>query len=525
MQQKTDEDVKSVVFNQDMKRGTTEQIASIKQENEDTKESLKCALYSPVKLEAPSLEINKYESPLSTGVKKRHCSICNITFRFVKYFLGHELHSHKTKEIPIINLETLCCSVCDKVFSTVELYRRHMADLNNIRVPPTYLKPKPNLSKTPDANDPNNYCLSCNFTFKGRAIYRSHLVNIHHMPHFKSSRSRNPKNTKPTINILSLYCDACMKTYDTKKSYIHHLVKLHKMILPNVYSEPDNFDSKSLYCKVCDITCRNKFHFIGHLRRIHHTALPSFPHLTPKINDKNNHCIACDITLCNRNVYLQHLSSFHLEENPELYRGIDCKSPSKDDVRFKRYCADCHKVFLLKILYPIHLEKIHGIKPLKYSLTADDRGLNHCNLCDKTFKRKEVYARHMIHVHNTLVTRKPNINSNITPVVDSLKKYCNICDRVYKSLTYYRTHLFKYHRIKSGPTELSTRVNRNGLPVIDEINNHCTACDRTYANRITYKSHLYGIHGITLPRLKRTALKINRDIIPDMNDKKNHCAS
>ncbi|GAA5804758.1 hypothetical protein HPULCUR_010265 [Helicostylum pulchrum] len=181
MQQKTDEDVKSVVFNQNMKRGTTEQIASIKQENEDTKESLKCALYSPVKLEAPSLEINKYES-----------------------------------------------------------------------------------------------------------------------------------------------------------------FKLHKMILPNVYSEPDNFDSKSLYCK---------------------------------------------------------------------------------------------------------------------------------------------------------------------------------------SLTYYRTHLFKYHRIKSGPTESSTRVNRNGLPVIDEINNHCTACDRTYANRITYKSHLYGIHGITLPRLKRTALKINRDIIPDMNDKKNHCAS
>ncbi|KAI9268429.1 hypothetical protein EDC94DRAFT_401646 [Helicostylum pulchrum] len=185
-----------------------------KQETEDGKESLRCALYSPVKIEAPSLEISKYESIF----KNKHCSICTITFKSVKYFLDHELHFHKTKETPIIDLKTLCCNVCNKVFLTAALYRRHMADLNNIHIP--LIRPKPNPSKTPDANDRNNYCSLCNFIFKGRAIYRKYLINTHHMLHLRSSRQRNPKNMKPTIDILSLYCNACMKTYYAKKPYI-----------------------------------------------------------------------------------------------------------------------------------------------------------------------------------------------------------------------------------------------------------------------------------------------------------------
>ncbi|KAI9245934.1 hypothetical protein EDC94DRAFT_590307 [Helicostylum pulchrum] len=99
--------------------------------DEDVKKSLKSALYSPVKIEAPSLEISKYES----SVKNRHCRICNTTFRFVKYFLDHELHSLRSKEVPIINLKALCCNVCNKGFVTIDLYRKHMAALNNIRVP------------------------------------------------------------------------------------------------------------------------------------------------------------------------------------------------------------------------------------------------------------------------------------------------------------------------------------------------------------------------------------------------------
>ncbi|GAA5810152.1 hypothetical protein MFLAVUS_003571 [Mucor flavus] len=61
MRQKTNEDVKSNASVRNKTIGRPRTRAYIKQENEDTKESLKCALYSPVKIEAPSLEISKYE--------------------------------------------------------------------------------------------------------------------------------------------------------------------------------------------------------------------------------------------------------------------------------------------------------------------------------------------------------------------------------------------------------------------------------------------------------------------------------
>ncbi|GAA5815191.1 hypothetical protein MFLAVUS_008697 [Mucor flavus] len=273
-----------------------------------------------------------------------------------------------------------------------------------------------------------------------------------------------------------------------------------------------------------------KHHFIGHLRKIHPTALAACPDLVTNCNDKNNYCIAFDTTLYSRNSYLLHLPSVHLEEKPELYRGIDCKSPSKRDVRFKKYCVDCHKVFQLRSLYHIHLDKIHGIKPLQYFPTADDPDVKHCSLCDKTLQGKDAYRFHMINAHNIVITgltiRRPVTNRNETPVVDLLKKYCNVCDRVYKTLESYRGHLFKYHHTTFGRKKLlPSRFNRKEIPIITEIDNFCTACKKPYTDRISFKAHLHSIYGITLPRMNHKALQINCDIIPNFTDEKNRCAS
>ncbi|KAI9245935.1 hypothetical protein EDC94DRAFT_590308 [Helicostylum pulchrum] len=266
------------------------------------------------------------------------------------------------------------------------------------------------------------------------------------MPRFRLPRPRNPKNMKPTINILSLYCDACMKT----------------------------------------------------------------------------------------NSYLQHLSAIYFEEKPELYQGVDYKNPSKKDIRFKRYCADCHKVFLQKVLYHIHLHKIHGIKPLNYFPTAVGPDVNnpsnYCTLCEKTFQIKNAYRRHMNYFHNMLVTvRRRIINSYTTSAVDFLKKYCSVCNRVYKTLKSYQNHLSTYHHIKPARTKsLSRRVNRNEIlwNLSYEISFGQDMQLWKSSNPVSRHQLLLDdvdkakIHGITLPRLNRKVPQINRDIIPDMNDKK-----
>ncbi|KAI9267306.1 hypothetical protein EDC94DRAFT_23696 [Helicostylum pulchrum] len=133
----------------------------------------------------------------SKGIRNRHCSICNIAFMERYIYLDHELHSHKTKGTPVIDLYTLRCDICKKRYISPQRYRQHMADLNNIQIPIITPEPKSNMSITPDAKDPNNYCSSCNSTFTSQLLYSEHMIKVHHMSRLISS------NIKPTIEFVT----------------------------------------------------------------------------------------------------------------------------------------------------------------------------------------------------------------------------------------------------------------------------------------------------------------------------------
>ncbi|KAI8067260.1 hypothetical protein BDF21DRAFT_426176 [Thamnidium elegans] len=541
MKKEINRTVKHNAFKHDLKADRPRTRASIKQEPDDSKESLKCALYSPVKIDTPSLETDECESSSSTetlrslpkGVKNRHCSICNIDFWSRVGYLDHELHSHKTKETPVIDLVTLRCNICNKMYTSSWMYRLHMASRNNIHVPPlrSNSKPGPDPSKIPDANDPNNYCISCNFKFKSRASYTSHLVRSHGMSHvITPKKPRKLRSTDLTIDILNRYCDFCDKTYSSKSNYIYHLVHTHRMTLPNIYSEQSNFDHENFYCKMCDRRYQKKKTFITHLRNVHCTEPPpSCPVPIPDVYDKNNYCVACDITLIKRKNYLHHLTSVHLDKIPELFQGIDCAKPSNTEILYKKYCTDCRKVFLLKRLCQIHMDKIHDIKPLRTLSTINDPDIddpnNHCSLCNRTYTGKSIYRQHLAKVHHFVITplpRGPAIRTE-TPIVDELNMYCNVCDKTFNKLSDYRSHLYRSHGIKRSRSKLPKICNRTEKPVIDEINNHCTACDKVYKNRSSYLNHLYKIHNVTVPK-KRT-LPVNHDIVPDWTNENNYCAA
>ncbi|KAI9263990.1 hypothetical protein EDC94DRAFT_647853, partial [Helicostylum pulchrum] len=81
-----------------------------------------------------------------------------------------------------------------------------MATLNNVHIPAIRPRIKANQSKTPDFEDPNNYCNSCDFTFKSRYIYHNHLIKIHRMLYPKPLTE--PISMRPTVDILSMRCDA-----------------------------------------------------------------------------------------------------------------------------------------------------------------------------------------------------------------------------------------------------------------------------------------------------------------------------
>ncbi|KAG2235818.1 hypothetical protein INT48_003930 [Thamnidium elegans] len=463
MKQKTEKIVKNNVFTRDFKVDGPRTRSSIKQEIEYSKESMRCALYSPVKVEPSSLKIGKGTNSnstetlqfLSEGMRKRHCSICNVTFSNRDIYFNHEIHFHNTKETPIFDSETLYCNICRKTYKSHSGYRRHMSSLNNIHTSTTR-KLVPDPLKEPDPKDPNNHCLSCNFTFRDRGLYRHHLLIRHDIPRIAGSKElKNVKDSPPIIDMENLYCDVCNKIYDIKGIYISHLVRIHRMVLPDIYSEQENFDPENNYCKLCDIKYKSKSSFRAHLKNIHHTELPLRPPLSPSTNDKNNYCIVCDKKFYSKSHYLSHIARIHHTEDLDLFKGVDCAKPSKGDMYYNRYCSDCHKVFMTKMFSQIHSDRIHGIKPHeqpkkpKSLPSVGDPDVNdpnnHCSLCNTTYIHRRGYRTHLVQFHNLILPGSRADISDTAPVVDLLKNYCDVCDRRYASLRSYRLHMSKRH--------------------------------------------------------------------------------
>ena len=311
-----------------------------------------------------------------TGIKNRHCSICDITFTTRKSYLHHELHSHKTEETPIIDLK-------------------------------------------------------------------------------------------------SRHCDVCKKKYSVKGYYLRHLNEAHGIILPDVHVEPSDLELKGSHCKACDIRYKHRKNFTVHLREVHGIESPSRFDSVTITNGQKNYCATCDRTYGNRLDFVHHLITIHPEKKAEIYQGIDCEFPSRDDLKFHRYCTDCKKVFLSRNICRIHWDKMHGSEPLKKLINGDGIDINdpnnYCASCDRTYYCMSTYRRHLKRVHHLYLSglsRKRATFSNITFVLDHLKKYCNVCKRKYKSADSYQVHIYKYHYKKSLSTEelsTSTANVRNGL--------------------------------------------------------------
>ncbi|KAI8076122.1 hypothetical protein BDF21DRAFT_474189 [Thamnidium elegans] len=373
MQRKT-EDVKIDVSNRDLKIYKPRTRAYIKQEAEESKETSKCALYSSVKIESPSSEISEYDSNLSTDTKNRHCSICNINFRFRELYLDHELHSHKTKDTPIIDLKTRCCNICSRRFRTFKLYRKHMTNQCNIHIPP--IQPKRNLSKIPDTHDLNNYCSSCSYMFKSRNGYNTHLINVHHIT--STSHSDIIPNSADQNN----YCAACDQTFNGRHSFIEHLTSVHLDKMPELYQGLDceSFSGKDLmYTKSC-ADCQKVF-LSKRLLRIHMNKIHSIKPLEyfPGVDDPNNHC-----TLSRRT------------------------EPVMDFL--KKYCNVCDRTYKSLTTYRAHLCDVHGIvlpRPRKEALQTNrdiipdilDKN-DHCASCNRTYSDRRNYLRHLATLHN-----------------------------------------------------------------------------------------------------------------------------
>lgn len=125
---------------------------------------------------------------------------------------------------PDINSSDFYCASCEKSYSTKNSYMLHLKYMHGIFYDdPQRFKRKPtNPQLTPDINDPNNYCQSCDYTCRSRYIFRSHLKKIHQISLERATHPKRPiKNPDLTLdpNDKDFYSCACDKHFNRRDNF------------------------------------------------------------------------------------------------------------------------------------------------------------------------------------------------------------------------------------------------------------------------------------------------------------------
>jgi hypothetical protein len=115
-----------------------------------------------------------------------YCKVCKKTYNDKTAYRSHIRRVHEIKfytqrklpkydplmaEVDINDSKNKYCVICKLTFKEQGRYTAHMKSYNNRRfMAPTRGRSRIDLDVTPDIDDPNNYCKSCDFSFASLAV-------------------------------------------------------------------------------------------------------------------------------------------------------------------------------------------------------------------------------------------------------------------------------------------------------------------------------------------------------------------
>jgi hypothetical protein len=202
----------------------------------------------------------------------------------------------------------------------------------------------------------------------------------HHVLH-DACQLCNHMNSSSEVS-FGLTCHLCFKTYVNKYRLAHHMKSHEKEnpafsceICDTIYTRKCNLDehvklyhSEKREVFLCE-TCKATFSCDSSLRR----------HIKTKHSDTNKefNCNSCDKTFNRHDNLLKHVASAHnTKRNTFILPGIN------DEVN-NFQCLYCEKKYTQKFSLIRHIESKHS-----------DKEYYHCNMCDKSFKRRDVLQVH-----------------------------------------------------------------------------------------------------------------------------------
>lgn len=405
-----------------------------------------------------------------------YCNVCDRTYsssgayRSHMYFIHDiKLPTFKTKDDGVNTLKY--CITCDKDFPSRNYYRNHLISAHGVDMPLLF---KPN-----EFDLKEKLCKICNKTFSDSRHLGIHMRGMHAISTV-TSRFIYP-DLKPDVDNPNNYCATCDKTYTRKDVYWRHLAIFHIESMPELYQgvkcDPEDmvYERFKSYCKKCHRKIltkllleihREKIHKIKRPKRIIPKASLAYPDLSPDVDNPSNYCAPCDRTYYAVSGYRKHLQDYH-----------DMTLPPK--TKLPCIFSNFRKIS----------DTLRKMKPII------DFDTNYCNVCDKKYCHKHSYRRHLIEVHEMVVSKtnsRPVLRRDKIPVIDEAQRFCTACSITYSTRSIYRQHLQVIHDILLPAAGIKTTEK----PDIDNPNNHCTACKRDYSCKGSFFRHLESVHNL-----------------------------
>ncbi|XP_041985858.1 zinc finger protein 26-like [Aricia agestis] len=316
---------------------------------------------------------------------KHSCDDCGMSYEVKNSLIAHIRRKHGPNAEKDDN-EEQTCDLCALVFKGVTRLRMHMRrkhgsfedsfehackycglTYDKYRSLTVHIKRKHSKVKKPE-----NQWFSCPFcpkVYTKRETYARH-VQRHHTIN-ESNNQDLLLNAIVDENTGEFTCTECRLVFSTLNS-----LKLHMRRKHNAFKE--NFRLK---CKICGLSYDKKESLKRHIRRKH---------------DQGAYCEVCNKQFVNREQYLNHsherpmvnqchLCNFIFASQGGLAKHLRCTHNLQSPKKF--FCSTCNEGFYDKRQLKPHFLKVH----LKASYT--------CRYCNKIFKARESFKRHVRYQH------------------------------------------------------------------------------------------------------------------------------
>lgn len=381
--------------------------------------------------------------------KTLYCDICPETFNLKSDLEFHLINKHKDR--------TRECCTCNKQFTSIDLYEKHIKKCFVKIEPKREIVKKEKKQNLREIRDniasflnmttalPFKFfmqrfrCFYCTEDFTDFEPLKLHTVTQHTYcdPKSKLMKSFKGNYINVKLDIHSMSCKLCCETADSLQSMIDHLTRNHQAKFDKNFVsllQPFRLIKDNMACLICiNVSFRYFSKLLEHMNELH----------------SNNKiiCSFCGMTFGKDPNYRSHLKRHH---NPGCSKCPDC------DLDFDN---------ISKLIN--HRAKAHGEKTFK------------CPKCFETFGTQYKRQKHLIDAHGS-------------------GHPCNYCGKLFTRNSFMKDHIRRSH-LKEKNAECSVCKEKffdnillriHMVKHVGERNFHCDVCGKTFLWKKNLRGHM-----------------------------------